>query len=150
MVQLQRHKTIVTGSLSYTQANCLRAEPQSNENAALYITAYLPWINGSTNLWCIYSIHPPPTFHPPLASPGLQLSIPRSASLMLLIYASQSKTARGKWLPSYCNKLWVNHSNHWVITVPHYIFQLKPSVSEDEKGEEWKADIRCTNNYFFF
>lgn len=80
-------------------------------------------------------------------SPGLQLSIPRSASLVLLIYASQSKTTVGKRLPSYCNKLWVNHSNHWVITVPHYIFPLNPSVAEDEE-EERKRGKHCTNNYF--
>lgn len=76
-----------------------------------------------------------PVVHPP-PSPSLQLSIPRSASRVLLIYASQSKMAQGKRLPSYCNKLWVNHSNHWVIIVPHYIFQLNPSVSEDKKEEE--------------
>lgn len=126
MVQVQRHKQLSHRKPFFHPGQLLTCtEQQSNRNAALYTTAYLLWINGSTNLQSM-----PPT------SPGLQLSVPRSASLALRVYASQSETALEKRLPSYCNKFWVKPSNHWVITVLQNIFQLNPSVSEDEKVED--------------
>lgn len=66
------------------------------------------------------AVHTPP--HPFSWSPAIRA---HSASLVLFVYASQSETALGKQLPSYCNKPWVKPSNHWVITDPQLHLSAK-------------------------